>query len=66
MVEAARRVGGRDNVWYPMDLIRFQPDLEKVMLHVFGRALICRDIDTANKVSQIYITEIKPKKKMTI
>jgi len=51
VVEAARRVGGRDNVWYPMDLIRFQPDLEKVMLHVFGQALICRDIDTANKVA---------------
>ena len=51
LLDAAKRVGGRDNVWYPMDLIEYDQDLEPAMAFIFGNALLCRDLDTANKVA---------------
>jgi len=50
-VEAARRIGGRDNVWAALDLINYDRDVEPAICHLFGQALICRDLDTANKVA---------------
>ena len=49
-VEAAKRSGGRDNVWYPLDLIKYEAALESAVIHVLGRSLLCRDIATARKV----------------
>merc|ERR1719192_697891 len=49
-VEAAKRSGGRDNVWYPLDLIKYEAALESAVIHVLGRSLLCRDIPTARKV----------------
>ena len=49
-VEAAKRSGGRDNVWYPLDLIKYEAALESAVIHVLGRSLLCRDIHTAGKV----------------
>lgn len=50
-VEAARMVGGKDNVWAAMDLIEYGKEVEPAICHLFGQALICRDLDTANRVA---------------
>eukprot|EP00092_Neocalanus_flemingeri_P004304 GFUD01004627.1.p1 GENE.GFUD01004627.1~~GFUD01004627.1.p1 ORF type:complete len:1179 (+),score=495.15 GFUD01004627.1:105-3641(+) len=50
-LEAARKVGGRDNVWAAIDLVEFSTEVEPAMCHLFGQALICKDLDTANKVA---------------
>ena len=34
-----------------MDLIEYDQDLEPAMAFIFGNALLCRDLDTANKVA---------------
>ena len=49
-VEAAKRCGGRDNVWFPLDLVKYEAALEPAVIHLMGRALLCRDIPTARKV----------------
>ena len=51
IVEEARRIGGRDNVWSPLDLIEYDEYLEPAMCHLFGQSLLCRDMQTANKVA---------------
>jgi len=50
-LEAAKKVGGRNNVWGAMDLVEYNNDVEPAILHLFGQAIICRDLDTANKVA---------------
>ena len=50
-VEAAKRVGGRDNVWFPLDLIEYDREMEPAMCHVFGNALLCSNLDVATKVA---------------
>lgn len=51
IVEFAQRLVGRENCIPAMDCIRYDPSLEKVMRYAFGRVLICKDTDTANKVT---------------
>ena len=48
---AARQVGGQDNVWAPLELIDYDRAIEPAVLHLFGSALICRDLNIANKVA---------------
>ena len=36
IVEEAKRVGGRDNVWSPLDLIEYDEYLEPAMCHLFS------------------------------
>jgi len=50
-LETAKRVGGEDNVWAALDLVEFNREVEPAMCHLFGQALICRDLDTANRVA---------------
>ena len=50
-IEAAKRAGGRDNVWFPLDLIDYDSSLEPAMCHLFGGSLLCRDLATANRVA---------------
>lgn len=50
-LEAARQAGGADNVWHALDLIEYDPSVEKVMRFLFGRTLICRNIEVAKKVT---------------
>jgi len=50
-LEAARKVGGKDNVWAAMDLVEYDQVVEPAICHLFGNALICRDLDTANRVA---------------
>ena len=47
---AAKRVAGKDNVWWARDLVRFDNEVEPAVNFMFGGLLICRDIDVANKV----------------
>ena len=47
----ARQVGGQDNVWAPLELIDYDRAIEPAILHLFGSALICRDLNIANKVA---------------
>ena len=51
IIDAAKEIGGRDNVWYPLDLIEYDPTYEKAMCHLFGNALLCRDLDTATRLA---------------
>ena len=51
VLDAAKRAGGHNNVWSPLDLIEFDQDLEPAMCHLFGQSLLCRDLQTANKVA---------------
>ncbi|XP_013100606.2 structural maintenance of chromosomes protein 2 [Stomoxys calcitrans] len=51
VVEAAKRIGGKENVHSAMHLIRFDPYYEPVMKFVFGRTLICRDLNVAKQVT---------------
>ena len=49
-VDAAIRSGGRDNVWNPLDLVRYEEAVKPAIIHLMGRNLLCRDIATARKV----------------
>lgn len=50
-IVAAKRVGGKDNVWWAKDLIEYQNDLDGAINHLFGSVLICRDLEIAKKVA---------------
>lgn len=41
-----------DSVVAVMDILAFDKTHEKALMHVFGRAVICPDLDTANSVSK--------------
>ena len=51
MLAIAQKLVGAKNVWRAIDLIEFDNRLEPAMNHVFGSALVCSDLDTANKVA---------------
>ena len=50
ILAAAERVGGRGNVWAPMELVQYDQQVERAIVHLFGNVLICRDLDSAKKV----------------
>lgn len=50
-LQLARDLVGADNVWYALDLIDYDPSLDVVMRHIFGRTLICRTMEAAEKVT---------------
>lgn len=50
-IAAAKRVGGKDNVWWAKDLIQYDSGLEGAMNYLYGGVLICRDLDIANAVA---------------
>ncbi|XP_063831712.1 structural maintenance of chromosomes protein 2 [Ostrinia nubilalis] len=43
--------GGPENVQLALDLIKFEPHLRPAMAWVFGGTLVCRDLDTAKRVT---------------
>lgn len=51
VIQAAVRAGGPGNVWAPMDLVQYDQQVERAIVHLFGNVLICRDLDTAKKVA---------------
>jgi len=51
VIQRAKQVGGRDNVWFAKELINYPAYLEPAMTHLCGRVLICRDLDIATKVA---------------
>lgn len=50
-VNFAQKLVGAENCVPALDCIRYDPSLKPVMEFAFGRVLICRDIDIAEKVS---------------
>lgn len=51
-VEMAQQVGGGpENVQLALDLISYDPKLRPAMQWVFGQTLVCRDLDTARRVT---------------
>lgn len=50
-LEFARDLVGEDNVWYALDLVEYDPSLDVVMRYIFGRTLICRNMEAAEKVT---------------
>ncbi|KAF4519984.1 hypothetical protein B566_EDAN005484 [Ephemera danica] len=46
-VAAAKSMFGDDNVWYALDLVEYEPELQPVMESVFGSTLICTDMKIA-------------------
>lgn len=51
IIESAKKLVGNNNVWYPLDLIEYDREFEPAMVHLFGNALLCRDLDQANKLA---------------
>ena len=54
-IAAAKRVAGKDNVWWARDLVRCDEAVNPAIDFLFGGALICRDLDIATKVKN-YLT----------
>ncbi|CAB3219835.1 unnamed protein product [Arctia plantaginis] len=51
-VKLAQKIGGGpENVQLALDLISFAPHLRPAMAWVFGGTLVCRDLDTAKRVT---------------
>ena len=50
VIAAAKRIGGKDNVWWAAELVRCDRHFEPAVNFLFGPSLICRDLDVANKV----------------
>lgn len=50
-VEFAQRLVGRENCIPAIDCIDYHPSLREVMRFKFGHLFICKDMDTANKVT---------------
>ncbi|RVE55287.1 hypothetical protein evm_000185 [Chilo suppressalis] len=51
-VRRAQQIGGGpENVQLALDLISFEPHLRPAMAWVFGGTLVCRDLETARKVT---------------
>ena len=50
-IDAAKRVGGSNNVWWAKELIDFDSSTNGAMDYLYGGVLICRDLDIANKVA---------------
>ncbi|XP_005176883.1 structural maintenance of chromosomes protein 2 [Musca domestica] len=51
VVEAAQRIGGKENVDSALNLIRYDPYYDPVMKFVFGHTLVCRDLNVAKQVT---------------
>merc|ERR1712080_475701 len=51
VVNRAKQVGGPDNVWIAKDLLEYPCHLEPAMKAMFGRVLVCRDLEVATNVA---------------
>jgi len=51
VIAAAKRIGGKDNVWWAAELVRCDRHFEPAVNFLFGPSLICRDLDVANKIA---------------
>lgn len=52
VVAFAQNLVGAENVSSALSLIEYSQDVDKVMKYVFGRTLVCTDINVAKKVVQ--------------
>lgn len=50
-VQLAERLVGAENVASALSLLNYPPHLERAVQHVFGRILICSDLNVAKKVT---------------
>lgn len=50
-VKLAEEVGGRGNVWPALSAIEYDAELTPAMNSIFGQIFICKDMDTAKKVT---------------
>lgn len=57
VVNLAQKLVGKENAIPAIDLIEFEKDVEPAMKYLFGSAFICKDLDTAKKVT--YNKDIK-------
>lgn len=51
IVNKAKEVGGRDQVFSALSLIEYEPHLEPVMKFIFGGTFVCTDMNVAKKVT---------------
>lgn len=51
VIRYAKELVGDENVAPALSLISYSKDVEKVMQFVYGRVLVCKDINVAKKVS---------------
>ncbi|NXM04576.1 SMC2 protein, partial [Tyrannus savana] len=51
MVKLAQSLVGHDNLHLALDLVAYEPELQKAMEYVFGTTLICNNMDNAKKVT---------------
>lgn len=52
IVRTAQNLVGKENVDAALALINYAPEYDIIMKYVFGRTLVCKDIDTAKKVEE--------------
>ncbi|NXN19346.1 SMC2 protein, partial [Indicator maculatus] len=50
-IKLAKVLAGHDNMNLALHLIEYDPELQKAMEYVFGGALVCSSMDTAQKVT---------------
>lgn len=53
VVRAAQNLVGKENVAPALSLINYDPQYDVVMKYVFGRTLVCKDLDIAKKVTSL-------------
>ncbi|KAJ6645604.1 Structural maintenance of chromosomes protein 2 [Pseudolycoriella hygida] len=51
VVKCAQDLVGKENVAAALSLIKYAPEYDIVMKYVFGRTLVCKDINVAKKVT---------------
>lgn len=50
IVKCAQNLVGKENVAPALSLIKYAPEYDIIMKYVFGRTLVCKDMDIAKKV----------------
>lgn len=58
-VKCAQDLVGKENVAPALSLIKYAPEYDTIMKHVFGRAFVCRDINVAKKVRTSFWKDFK-------
>lgn len=51
VVKLAQNLVGKENAIPALDLIEYEKEIEPAMKHLFGHTFICKDLDTAKKVT---------------
>ena len=51
VMQRARELVGKENAHLAIDLVGFDAEVESAMKYVFGKTIVCRDMESAKRVA---------------